>query len=343
MQVSLPSWEAFGRFVPLLATLALVVGALYLIDRSLRRRWQAQPQAQFRFQLIMLALTLSGALGVVLVLPVSEGLKGQLLSLIGILLSAAIALSATTFIGNMMAGIMLRAIRSARPGDFITAGAITGRVTEMNLLHTEVQTEDSDLVTLPNLFLVTQPMKVVRASGTIVSAEVSLGYDLARSRVTDTLLRAAQDAGLGEAFVHVRALGDFSVTYRVAGLLTDVGSLISARSRLRECMLDALHGAGIEIVSPTFMNTRALEQGRAVIPQAGAAIVTHEGVVAEEVAFEKADEAASIEQLRDELRAVDTAMEEAGGGDAATALETRKAAIEQRIAAAQAQRQEEKA
>ena len=98
-------------------------------------------------------------------------------------------------------------------------------------------------------------MKVVRASGPIVSAEVSLGYDLARARVSDVMLQAALDAGLTDAFVHVRALGDFSVTYRVAGLLADVGSLISARSHPREHMLDALHGAGIEIVSPTFMNT----------------------------------------------------------------------------------------
>ena len=289
------------QYLPLLATMAAVLGALYLLNRVLGRRWAMQPDAQFRFQLIMLALTVAGALGVVLALPISETLKGQLLSLIGILLSAAIALSATTFIGNMMAGIMLRAIRNARPGDFITVNAITGRVTEMALLHTEVQTEDSDLVTIPNLYLVTQPTKVVRASGTIVSAEVSLGYDVPRTRVSEVLLQAAADAGLTDGFVHVRELGDFSVLYRVAGLLKDVSSLISARSRLRECMLDALHGAGIEIVSPTYMNTRALAPDAPVIPQETPVIVTQEGVAAEEVAFEKADAAASIQELQDEL------------------------------------------
>ncbi len=335
-----------GRFVPLLTTLALVFGLLYLVDRTLRRRWQSQPDAQFRFQLIMLALSLSGALGVVLALPISEKLTSQLLSLLGVLLSAAIALSATTFIGNIMAGIMLRAIRSARPGDFITVGVITGRVTEMDLLHTEVQTEDSDLVTVPNLFLVTQPMKVVRASGTVVSAEVSLGYDVPRAQVTDVLLQAAQEAGLTDDFVHVRALGDFSVTYRVAGLLTDVNSLISARSRLRECMLDALHGAGIEIVSPTFMNTRALGPDRVVLPESEPAIVTHEGTVAEEVVFEKAEEAASIEHLRDALRELDEEVDDASGGDRASerhALKTKKAAIEAQIATAQAHQKAQKA
>jgi hypothetical protein len=128
----------------------------------------------------------------------------------------------------------------------------------------------------------------------------------------------------------------------VAGLLTDVGSLISARSRLRECMLDALHGAGIEIVSPTFMNTRAQERGAPVIPKPQAAIVTHEGIAAEEVAFEKAEEAGSIEHLRDELRAVDDALDAADGGETSAALEKRKAEIEAGIAAAQAHQKAEK-
>ncbi len=103
------------QYLPLLATMAVVLGVLYLLNRVLGRRWAMQADAQFRFQLIMLALTVAGALGVVLALPISETLKGQLLSLIGILLSAAIALSATTFIGNSSMPCMARASRSCRP------------------------------------------------------------------------------------------------------------------------------------------------------------------------------------------------------------------------------------
>ncbi len=43
-----------------------------------------------------------------------------------------------------MAGILLRAVKSARPGDFITVAELTGRITEMDLLHTEVQSEFRD-------------------------------------------------------------------------------------------------------------------------------------------------------------------------------------------------------
>ena len=82
------------QYLPLLATMAMVIGVLYLLNRVLRRHWSTQPDAKFHFQLVMLALTVAGVLGVVLALPISATLRGQLLSLIGILLSAAIALPA---------------------------------------------------------------------------------------------------------------------------------------------------------------------------------------------------------------------------------------------------------
>jgi small-conductance mechanosensitive channel len=327
--------RALVKFLPMLMVLALAGGILALTDRILKRRWRDHPDLQFRFQLIMLALTFVGILAVLLALPISESTRGQLLALIGILLSAAIALSSTTFIGNIMAGIMLKAIRSIRPGDFLSVANVTGRVTEMDLLHTEIQTEDRDLVTVPNLYMVTQPMKVVRASGTIVSAEVSLGYDIPRTRASKLLREAADRAGLADSFIHVRDLGDFSVKYRIAGLLEDVKSLISVRSRLREEMLDALHGAGIEIVSPQFMNTRPLTKTESFIPPIDdtSDIST---VSQEDVAFDKAEVAASVEEIRKAIEAIDNELEALasnGGesgisgqtiGEASARLEARK-------------------
>ena len=314
-------------FLPLLVVLAVAGGVLALANRILKRRWRDDPDLQFRFQLIMLALTFAAFLSVLLALPISDSVRGQLLGLIGILLSAAIALSSTTFIGNIMAGIMLKAIKSIRPGDFLSVANVTGRVTEMDLLHTEIQTEDRDLVTVPNLYMVTQPMKVVRASGTIVSAEVSLGYDIPRSRVSRLLREAAGKAGLADAFIHVRDLGDYSVKYRIAGLLEDVKSLISVRSRLREEMLDALHGAGIEIVSPHFMNTRSLAEGQSFIPLAGepGEVPT---VSQEDVAFDKAEAAASVEQIRKAIEAVDAELQTPTKDGAVSAkLEARKESL----------------
>lgn len=308
--------EKLASFVPLLGTIAAVAALLSSINWFLRRRWRDDPNAQFRFQLIMLALSFAGLLAVIVAMPVNDALRGQLLSLIGILLSAAIALSATTFIGNIMAGIMLKVMRNARPGDFITVAELTGRITEMDLLHTEIQTEFRDLVTVPNLYMVTQPLQVVRSSGTIIQAEVSLGYDVSHTRAAEILCNAAAIAGLDQGFAQVRELGDYSVTYRVAGLLEDVTSLISARSRLRAAMLDALHEAKIEIVSPNFMNTRALREGHTFIPtpsKKGAKRRQHQ---AEHVAFDKAEAAASVEKIRIAIEQIDAqlnALDEVAG------------------------------
>jgi len=328
-------------FVPMLGTAAAVVAILVFLNWALKRRWRDAPDTKFRFQLIMLALTFAGLLAVVLALPVNDDTRGQLLSLIGILLSAAIALSSTTFIGNIMAGIMLKVVRSAHPGDFITVSELTGRITEMGLLHTEVQTEFRDLVTVPNLYMVTQPMQVVRSSGTIISTEVSLGYDVPHVDVSRVLTEATAGAGLKDGFVHVRQLGDYSVTYRVAGLLEDVKSLISARARLREATLDALHAAGIEIVSPTFMNTRAIPERKGFIPEDVEKTRRIEATQVEEVAFDKAEEAASAEEIRKSIALVDNELDElkdSGEEASRDRLEAKKSRLTEQLRAAEEQK-----
>jgi len=97
----------------------------------------------------------------------------ELLAVVGLLFSATMALSSTTFLGNAMAGVMIRAVRNFRIGDFIRCDQHFGRVTERGLFHTEIQTEDRELTTLPNLYLVTHPVTTVRASGTVISATVA--------------------------------------------------------------------------------------------------------------------------------------------------------------------------
>jgi small-conductance mechanosensitive channel len=329
------------RFLPVLGTLAAVTAILAAANWFLSRRWKNDSDAQFRFQLIMLSLTFAGMLAIIVALPIRDAVRGQLLSLIGILLSAAIALSSTTFIGNIMAGIMLKVVKSARPGDFITVAQLTGRITEMGLLHTEIQTEFRDLVTVPNIYMVTQPLQVVRASGSIITAEVSLGYDTSHDRVAEILCGAAAAAGLKDGFVQVRELGDFSITYRVAGLLEDIQSLISARSALRIAMLDALHGEGIEIVSPNFMNTRTVgeEQKFVAAPSGKRSQLLQPS--AEQVAFDKANDAAAAQKIRTAIEAIqaqlDLPPEEDGAPDAEkrTELEAEKERLTKELESAE--------
>ncbi|UCD64238.1 MAG: mechanosensitive ion channel [Candidatus Zixiibacteriota bacterium] len=300
----------FQGIESLIPTAAAVVGAVVVVSvirYVLEKRYAGAPGHKFRLQMVTMVLSLVGLLVVIIVLPVSESLRGRLLSLLGILLSAAIALSSTTFIGNIMAGLMLRAVRGFRPGDFIRVGDNFGRVSEQSLFHVEIQTEDRDLTTMPNLYLVTNPVKVIRTSGTIVSADVSLGYDVPRTRIEQLLVRAAAEVPLKDPFVLILELGDFSVTYRVSGLLEEVKHILSTRSRLRELVLDHLHRAGVEIVSPTFMNTRSLAEARRFIPpevEPKAAASPPEKPAPEKVVFDKAEQAESLEKLRERFESM---------------------------------------
>ena len=308
-------YEGLLSFLPPAVVVIATVVLIYSMRSLMLKRGADISGARFRSQIITLILLFIGLLTFILTLPIGDTRQGQLLSLIGILLSAAIALSSTTFVGNIMAGLMMRALRNFRAGDFIQVGDWFGRVSERGLFHIEIQTEDRDLTTLPNLFLVINPVKVIRTSGTIISAEVSLGYDIPRTTIKELLLQAAKQAALQEPFVHVFELGDFSVTYRVSGLLADVKQLLTERSLLREMMLDTLHQNGVEIVSPTFMNTRAFGKEVAFIPQHEAGksekTIPVTKVAPEDLVFDKAAEAESIEKLRERYESLGKDLETA--------------------------------
>ena len=302
MEFLAPYLEDLPRLIPSVITVVLIVVLLYAAQRFLDRRMARVSEGRFRLQLIMLGLSLAAVIAVIMVLPISDTSQSQLLGLIGVLLSAAIALSSTTFLGNIMAGATLRVVRAFRTGDFIKVGNHFGRVSERGLFHVEIQTEDRDLTTLPNLFLVTQPVTVVHSTGTIVSTTLSLGYDVPQSRIKDRLLEAARQADLEEPFVQIVELGDFSVTYRIAGLYKEVKHILSKRSELRSKVLKVLHIDGIEIVSPTFMNTRATSDARLFIPPADTRIESEpQEAEPESMVFDKAEHAELLENLRERL------------------------------------------
>ncbi len=284
---------------PTIITILFVLGIYYVANFLLSRQSKGKADWSIIKSLILFAIALIGFIAIILSLPMDQGLKGQVTGLIGIVISAALALSSATFIGNGLAGIMLRSINSFKPGDFIRVNDHFGRITERGLFHTEIQTENRDLKTLPNLYLATNPVSVTRATGTFISSMVSLGYDVNRLKIEKALLQAAQDADLKDPFVRITELGDYSVVYKVYGMLEEIKTILTAESRLNVLTLDALHGAGIEIVSPTFMNQRQV--GETVFIPKKTKIKDSElhHAKPEDLIFDKADEAESLEKLKE--------------------------------------------
>ena len=288
------------QYLPFVLVLGTVIAVIFITRRILYSRFGTDKgKSLIPLQLTLLGLSAVGLIVVIMAFPMSDTTQGQVLSLLGVLLTGIIAFSSTTFVANIVAGLMLRSIETFNLGDFIRVDDRWGRVSERGLFHTEIQTEDRDLVTFPNLYLATQAITVVRKSGTMVSSTLSLGYDVPHTRVEELMQNAAISAQLQDPFVHVSDLGDFSVTYRVSGFLTDVKQLLTVKSNLRKQILDAFHDAQIEIVSPTFMNQRRLSAEEQQIPTSTRRHARSPAAnKAEDIVFDKAERAEKLEELR---------------------------------------------
>ena len=97
-------------------------------------------------------------------------------------------------------------------------------------------------------------------------------------------------------------LGNHAVTYRIYGLLRELKTIISTRSRLNASVLDSLHGKGMEILSPDFMNQRRSSGNQPVIPTMPEQQMTKgngipETQEPEQLIFAKAEAAEKIETL----------------------------------------------
>jgi small conductance mechanosensitive channel len=353
MEYLKPIVTLLREWIPFLITVLIGIAIITGAYRLLIKRQPRTSKSLVTRQLLIAAIAGILVVLVILAMPIDDAPRGQLMSLLGILATAAVALSSTTLLGNAMAGLMLRSIRNFKAGDFVVVDGHRGRVTELGLLRTEIQTERRNLTTFPNLYLVTNPVTVVRPSGTFVSGTVSLGYDVPRQKIEECLLEAAKNAGLADPFVFVLELGDFSIIYQAAGFLEEVKYLISAESELRECMLDSLHRGGIEIVSPTFMNQRQLRPEQVFIPEVRHAATSRPPAAdesrPEERMFEKAEiaetEAKAEEQFKEVVKEIEELKKSENDKEVSEArlreLEVRRAQLEAEIQQHEAEKKEE--
>ncbi|MDX2438206.1 MAG: mechanosensitive ion channel [Acidobacteriota bacterium] len=307
--------DAVIRMVPLTAVLLVGGGALWFLNRRMvRKAAEISGEGTFRRQLLLSLLSGIFLVAVIIAAPLNPDDTHDLITLFGVAVTGVIALSSTTLASNAMAGVMLRLVRNFKRGDYIRVGEYLGRVTERGLFHTEIQNERSDLTTLPNQYLVSNGVTVIRPSGTFISATVSLGYDLQHDEIEDLLCAATERAGLLEPFVRIRALGDFSVTYEVSGKLGDTKTFLGSKSALHRSVLDTLHGAGVEIVSPTFENQRRVSAGEKFVPdideERAADPKRDQGP--DTLVFDKADQVERVEDLRHRLSELDAELADLG-------------------------------
>lgn len=246
-------------------------------------------------------IVLIGLLFFILSFPIDKALKGQIISFLAIIISAGIALSSTTVLGNLIAGIMNNSMNRFRNGDFIKIGDLQGRVTKKSIFHTEIQLEDSNFITIPNLYIATNPVKLTRKTDTVISTTVSLGYDISRTKIEESLKEAAFSTGLTNPYVYITNLGDYSVLYKIHGFLDDSSKYFSTISLLNANVMDVLHHNKIEIVSPTFMNQRNANEKDFIPREILKNKISDDEQFPEDLVFDEAIKSEKIEKRKDHL------------------------------------------
>lgn len=309
----IPFLPSSGIFI---ISVAIVWGCYWFL---IGRYPELGSERKFSIQILLMVLTIISVLAIVITLPISGESRSEIMRIIGIVISAIIAFSSTNIIGNLMAGVLLRIIKPFKTGDFIRVGDLFGRVSQRGLFDTEIQSEAREFISIPNAYLVKNPISATPISGAIVSASLSLGYDAHHLKIEPLLIKAAEQSGLEHAFVLILELGNFSVTYRISGVLAEVKGLITARSNLFKAILEILHKEGIEIVSPTFMNQRSIDKNEKIIPTATKKVQEKKSAEAEEIVFDKAELAEQTERKEEklikEIKDLDTTLKETQGED----------------------------
>lgn len=315
------------HYIPFIFSLIIVSAILAALYRYLLGNGnQLSQDKKFPRQMVFLLLIFIALWVTVLFLPIDEKAKSELSTVLGIIFSALFAISSTTILTNIMAGIVLRITNPFALGDFIRIDGHFGRVSERGLFNTELQTEERAFVSIPNGYLIKTPISAIHPSGTVVSVSLSLGYDLHHRRIEQLLLAAAEKSGLEKPFVHILELGDFSVTYRLSGFLKETKKYVTSKSNLFASVLDELHENGIEILSPNYMAQRPTDPKEKVIPSSAPQIEKTSKQVAESVVFDKAEKAKNIERFKKQLLAdIDALKQEkkAVTGDEKDSIEAR--------------------
>src|SRR5210317_565789 len=92
----------FHNWLPTLLTTLIFCGAFVFYKKYFLESFNYDSSKKGFRQFLLFMIALCGVIGILIFLPVSEGTRQQLFNLLGIALTATIALSSTTFVGNAM-------------------------------------------------------------------------------------------------------------------------------------------------------------------------------------------------------------------------------------------------
>jgi small-conductance mechanosensitive channel len=209
--------------------------------------------------------------------PYVPGAQSRAVQGVSLLIGVMVSLGSTSFIGNIISGIVLTYTRSYRVGDRVQIKEHVGDVTSLGFFATKIRTLRNEEVTLPNGLVaagtITNYTRLAEEHGLILHTEVTIGYDVDWRRVHGLLSEAAGRVKGIEAepkpTVFQRSLNDFHITYELNCVTRRSHEQLGLYSELHAEIQDAFARAGVEIMSPGVHTVR--RAAAAILPKPAAA------------------------------------------------------------------------
>ncbi len=194
----------------------------------------------------------------VMIWPLLPNSDSEIFQGVSVFIGVVVSLGSTSVVGNVMAGLVMTYMRPFRLGDYIRYGDTEGEVVEKSMLVTRIRTRKNEIVTIPNSNMMSSQTSNYTLSaqqyGVIVHTKITIGYDEPWQKIERLLLEAADKTdGIKKhpkPFVRITTLDDFYVEYEINGCTERAKTLPAVYSTLHQNILDTMHGAGVEIMSP---------------------------------------------------------------------------------------------
>ncbi len=197
-----------------------------------------------------------------IIYPLIPGSNTEAFKGLSVLFGIVISLGSTGLVSQLMSGLVVIYSRALRVGDYVMVNGQEGVVRELGVLSTKIQTLNSKIeITIPNAVLIGNPItnltKLNETTGTLLSTQVTIGYDAPWRKVHEMLLDATKlipDIKTDpEPKVFQRALSDFYVEYELFIHTNNPIKKLAILSELHQTIQDNFNRAGIQIMSPHFM------------------------------------------------------------------------------------------
>jgi len=213
--------------------------------------------AQPTYKIVRVAVV---AFALIVAYPYIPGSESAAFKGVSLFIGIVFSLGSSSAVSNIMAGYMMTYRRAFKVGDRVKIGDTIGDVIQVRLQVTHLRSFKNEEILIPNSQILSGEVvnytSLARLEPLLLHTEVGIGYETAWRRVEAMLLEAARrTSGLATdapAFVRLKRLGDFAITYELNVPCRDVPAMNALYTSLHQHILDVFNEEAVQIMTPAY-------------------------------------------------------------------------------------------